>query len=32
MIVLLVQMPVSPDDALRSPGHGALQVFDFSFD
>jgi solute:Na+ symporter, SSS family len=33
MAVLLVQMPVSPDDALRIAGStGRLQAFDFSFD
>ncbi len=33
VVVLLVQMPVSPDDALRIAGAtGRLQVFDFSFD
>jgi SSS family transporter len=32
MIVLIVQMPVSPDDALRIAGAtGRLKVFDFSF-
>ena len=33
MTVLLVQLPVSPDDALRIAGStGRLQAFDFSFD
>jgi SSS family transporter len=33
MAVLLVQMPVSPDEALRIAGStGRLQAFDFSFD
>ncbi len=33
MTVLIVQMPVNPDDALRIAGStGRLQVFDFSFD
>ncbi|MDH3208014.1 MAG: sodium:solute symporter, partial [Gemmatimonadota bacterium] len=33
MAVLIVQMPVSPDEALRIAGStGRLQVFDFSFD
>jgi SSS family transporter len=33
MTVLLVQLPVSPDDALRIAGStGRLQTFDFSFD
>jgi len=33
MVVLLVQMPVSPDDALRIAGAtGRLKAFDFSFD
>jgi len=33
MAVLLVQMPVSPDDALRIAGStGRLRAFDFSFD
>ncbi len=33
MIVLIVQMPVNPDEALRIAGAtGRLQVFDFSFD
>jgi SSS family transporter len=33
MIVLVVQMPVSPDEALRIAGAtGRLRVFDFSFD
>ena len=33
VVVLLVRMPVSPDDALRIAGAtGRLQVFDFSFD
>ena len=33
VVVLLVKIPVSPDDALRIAGAtGRLQVFDFSFD
>jgi SSS family transporter len=33
MVVLIVQMPVSPDEALRIAGStGRLEVFDFSFD
>ena len=33
MTVLIIQMPVNPDDALRIAGStGRLQVFDFSFD
>ncbi len=33
VVVLLVQIPVSPDDALRIAGStGRLEVFDFSFD
>ncbi len=33
MIVLIVQMPVNPDEALRIAGAtGRLRVFDFSFD
>jgi Na+/proline symporter len=33
MAVLLIQMPVAPDDALRIAGAtGRLQAFDFSFD
>ena len=33
IVVLLVKMPVSPDDALRIAGAtGRLKVFDFSFD
>jgi len=33
MIVLIIQMPVNPDEALRIAGAtGRLQVFDFSFD
>ncbi len=33
VVVLLVQLPVSPDDALRIAGAtGRLEVFDFSFD
>lgn len=33
VVVLLVQLPVSPDDALRIAGAtGRLRVFDFSFD
>ena len=33
VVVLLVKMPVSPDDALRIAGAtGRLEVFDFSFD
>jgi SSS family transporter len=33
MVVLLFQMPVSPDDALRIAGStGRLRTFDFSFD
>lgn len=33
MVVLVVQMPVNPDDALRIAGAtGRLQAFDFSFD
>ncbi len=33
VVVLLIQMPVSPDDALRiAGGTGRLQVFDFTFD
>ncbi len=33
VVVLLVQMPVSPDEALRIAGAtGRLEVFDFSFD
>jgi Na+/proline symporter len=33
VVVLLVQMPVSPDEALRVAGAtGRLQVFDFDFD
>ncbi len=32
MVVLVIQMPVSPDDALRIAGStGRLRVFDFSF-
>ncbi|MFN2428302.1 MAG: sodium:solute symporter, partial [Candidatus Binatia bacterium] len=32
VVVLIVQMPVSPDDALRIAGAtGRLQAFDFSF-